>query len=95
MQKQPEHIEALTRVCVDDLIAGFGLGRLRRGRRLLELLSRIPAQRVAREVAHYDQIVAESGLIEGGARNRRVDDQREKCGRKAGMRGCVIGEGNR
>ena len=67
MQKQPEQIEALTRVCVDDLIAGFGLGGLRRGRRLLELLSRIPAQRVAREVAHYDQIVAESGLIEGGA----------------------------
>ena len=67
MRNGPEQIEALTRVCVDDLIAGFGLGGLRRGRHLLELLSRIPAQRVAREIANYDQIVGESGLIEGGA----------------------------
>src|SRR5687768_8737986 len=67
MRKGPEQIEALTRVCVDDLLSGFGLGGLRRGRRFLELLSRIPAQRVAREIANYDRIVGESGLIAGGA----------------------------
>lgn len=63
----PEQIEALTRVCVDDLLSAFGLGGLRRGRRLLELLSRGPAQRVARQIAAYDRIVGESGLRAGGA----------------------------
>jgi 1-acyl-sn-glycerol-3-phosphate acyltransferase len=48
-------------------LSGFGLGGLHRGRRLLELLSRVPAQRVARQIAHYDQIVGESGLSVGGA----------------------------
>ena len=67
MEKRPERIEALTRVCVDDLLSSFGLGGLRRGRRLLELLSRVPAQRVAREIATYDQIVGEAGLMVGGA----------------------------
>ena len=67
MRKGPEPIEALTQVCVDDLLSGFGLGGLRHCRRLLELLSRIPAQRVAREIANYDRIVGESGLSAGGA----------------------------
>ena len=67
MQKCQEQIEALTRVCVDDLLSAFGLGGLRRGRRFLELLSRIPAQRVARQIATYDQIVGKSGLKAGGA----------------------------
>ncbi len=67
MRTEREQIEALTRVCVDDLLSGFGLGGLRRGRRFLELLSRIPAQRVAREIANYDRIVGESGLSAGGA----------------------------
>ena len=67
MQKCPEQIEALTRVCVNDLLSAFGLGGLRRGRHLLELLSRVPAQRVARQIATYDQIVGESGLSVGGA----------------------------
>lgn len=67
MQKCPERIEALTRVCVNDLLSGFGLGGLRRGRRLLESLCRLPAQRVARQIATYDQIVGESGLTAGGA----------------------------
>ena len=62
-----EQIEALTRVCVDDLLSAFGLGGLRRGRRPLELLSRIPARRLARQVATYDGIVGESGLRAGGA----------------------------
>ena len=67
MRTGPQQIEALTRVCVDDLLSGFGLGGLRRGRRFLELLSRVPAQRVAREIASYDRIVGESGLSAGGA----------------------------
>ena len=66
MRTERQHIEALTRVCVDDLLSGFGLGGLRRGRRLLESLSRIPAQRVAREIASYDRIVGESGINAGG-----------------------------
>jgi 1-acyl-sn-glycerol-3-phosphate acyltransferase len=66
MRKRQEEIEALTRVCVDDLLSGFGLGGLHRGRRFLDLLSRIPARRVARQIANYDEIVGESGLRLGG-----------------------------
>lgn len=62
-----EQVEALTRVCVDDLLSAFGLGTLRRGRRSLELLCRIPAQSLARRVATYDGIVGESGLGTGGS----------------------------
>jgi hypothetical protein len=67
MQTCPQQIEALTRVCVDDLLSAFGLGGLRRGRRLLEWLCRVPAHRVARQIANYDQIVGEAGLAAGGA----------------------------
>jgi hypothetical protein len=66
-QKRAEQIEALTRVCVDDLLGAFGLGGLRRGRRVLESLCRAPAQRVARQIATYDEIVGGSGLGTGGA----------------------------
>src|SRR5919199_1174688 len=62
-----EQVEVLTRVCVDDLLSAFGLAGLRYGRRPLELLSRIPARRLARQVATYDGIVGESGLGAGGA----------------------------
>ena len=65
--ERPERIEVLTRVCVDELLEAFGLGGLNRGRRPLELLSRVPAKRLAREVAFYDEIVGESGLAAGGA----------------------------
>ncbi len=62
-----EQIDTLTRVCVNDLLSAFGLSGLRRGRRPLELLSRIPARRLARQIAIYDRIVSESGLGAGGA----------------------------
>lgn len=65
--KSLEQVEALTRVCIDDLLSAFGLGGLRRGRRPLEVLSRIPARRLARQIATYDRIVGESGLGKGGA----------------------------
>ncbi|MBV9452635.1 MAG: 1-acyl-sn-glycerol-3-phosphate acyltransferase [Rubrobacter sp.] len=60
-------VEALTQVCVDDLLSAFGLGNLRRGRRLLKLLSRIPARRLAHQVVTYDRTVGELGLGAGGA----------------------------
>ncbi len=64
---RPERIEVLTRVCTEELLDAFGLGGLDRGRRPLELLSRVPAKRLARQVATYDEIVGESGLVAGGA----------------------------
>jgi hypothetical protein len=66
ISKYSERVETLTKVCVEDLLSAFGLGGLRRGRRPLKLLFRIPAQRLARQVATYDGIVGESGLTEGG-----------------------------
>jgi hypothetical protein len=66
-QERPERIEVLTQVCVDELLEAFGLGEPSRGRRALELLSRIPARRLARQIATYDAIVGESGLAAGGA----------------------------
>jgi hypothetical protein len=65
--ERSERVETLTRVCVEDLLSAFGLGTLRHGRRPLELLSRIPARCLARQVATYDGIVGESGLAAGGA----------------------------
>lgn len=52
---------------MDDLISAFGLGNAKHGRLPLELVSRIPARRLARQVAAYDRIVGESGLAAGGA----------------------------
>ena len=57
----------LTRICLEDLLSAFGLGGLRYGRRPLELLFWVPAQRLAHQVATYDRIVGESGLGAGGA----------------------------
>jgi Acyltransferase len=61
-------ITTLTRVCADDLLSAFGLGGLQRDvvRRPLESLSRVPARRLARQVATYDRVVGKSGLREGG-----------------------------
>jgi hypothetical protein len=64
---RPERVEVLTQVCVDELLDAFGLGGVRRGRRLLELIPRVPARRLARQVATYDEVVGESGLAAGGA----------------------------
>jgi hypothetical protein len=61
---RPERVEALTRICADQLLEAFGLSN---GVRPLELLARFPAERLARQVATYDEIVGESGLAAGGA----------------------------
>ncbi len=65
--ERSERVEALTQICVDQLLGAFGLGGGRRGRYPLELLSRVPARRLARQIAAYDEIVGESGLAAGGA----------------------------
>ena len=65
--ERSERVEALTRICVDELLGAFGLGGVRRGRYPLEQLSRVPARRLAHQVATYDEIVGESGLAAGGA----------------------------
>lgn len=62
-----ERLERLTRVCIDDVISAFGLGKVRRGRAVIESLSRRPARRLARQILTYDRIVGESGLGTGGA----------------------------
>src|ERR671917_1791312 len=62
-----EHLERLTRLCVDDLISAFGLGETSCGRAIMESISRIPARRLARQILTYDTIVGESGLGKGGA----------------------------
>ena len=67
VSERSEQVEVLTKVCADDLLSAFGLGQLRYGRYLLGLISRIPARRLARQVATYDEIVGKSGLAAGGA----------------------------
>jgi 1-acyl-sn-glycerol-3-phosphate acyltransferase len=61
----PEQIETLTQVCIDDLLNALGLSGLRRSRHPLEWLFRIPARRLARQIATYDQIVGGFGLRAG------------------------------
>src|SRR5918995_324186 len=65
-------------MCAEDLLEDFGLGS---GTRTLDLLARVPAERLARQVATYDEIVGESGLAPGGA------PARGRVGRRAGFEG--------
>jgi Acyltransferase len=59
-----ERVEVLTRVCADQLLEAFGLSSAVRP---LDLLARFPAERLAHQVATYDEIVGESGLVTGAA----------------------------
>jgi hypothetical protein len=65
--ERPEQVDALARLCVDDLLEALGLGGSRRGRRALERICLIPARRLARQILTYDETVGESGLAAGGA----------------------------
>ena len=56
----------LTRVSTDDLLAAFGVERVRRGRRLLAAFCRPVARRFAAQAAAYDRVVAAQGLRAGG-----------------------------
>lgn len=62
MSEESNQFDTLTRINIKDLLEAFGLAQVRRGRRLLEWLSWLPAQRFAREVAAYDRVVGEQGL---------------------------------
>jgi len=62
-----DQLERLTQAGVDDVISAFGLGGVRRGRVVLEALTRIPAGRLARQILAYDAMVGEAGLGTGGA----------------------------
>ncbi len=64
-----EQVETLTALCAADMLSAFGLDGLQRGvaRRALKLLARVPARRLARQVATYDHVVGEAGLAAGGA----------------------------
>ncbi|MFN8439905.1 MAG: hypothetical protein U0175_04000 [Caldilineaceae bacterium] len=55
-------LETLTQINTDDILGAIGLGELRRGRGLVKLLCRPPAQRFARQVLDFDCQVGESGL---------------------------------
>ena len=67
MSEETNRLDTLTHISVKDLLEGFGLAQVRRGRRMLEWLSWLPARRFAREVAAYDRVVGEQGL-QAGAR---------------------------
>lgn len=60
-------VDTLARICTDDLLGAFGISEPGPVRRVLERASRVPARRLARQVALYDDIVGESGLEAGGA----------------------------
>ncbi len=62
-----DQLERLTQAGVDDVISAFGLGGVRRGRVVLEALTRIPTGRLARQILAYDAMVGEAGLGTGGA----------------------------
>ncbi len=62
----PGHLDTLTRLCAEEVLSAFGLGDIEHGRLPLMLVARIPARRLARQVAAYDGIVGESGLSAGG-----------------------------
>lgn len=76
---EPERLETLTRACTDDLLEALGLyrggmgdpgtvdSRLKRlATRAADPACRIPATRLARQIAFYDDIVGERGLGAGG-----------------------------
>jgi len=62
--ERPARVDTLTRVCADQLLEAFGLSG---GVRPLELIARVPAERLARQIATYDEVVGEFGLAAGGA----------------------------
>ena len=62
-----EKVQALTQINIKDFLEAWGLGRAKRGRRLLEWLATPPARRFAHQVAAYDDHVGADGLQAGAA----------------------------
>ena len=67
MGAQTSQLDTLTCVSIQDFLEAFGLGQVRRGRRVLEWLAWLPARRFAREVAAYDRVVGQHGLQAGAS----------------------------
>lgn len=65
--ERAQQLAALTDVNTADLLGALGWQHVRRGRRLLRWLCRGPAQRFARQVIAYDDLVGSAGLQAGGA----------------------------
>ena len=66
-ERDPEHLDAVTRLNIEDLIASFKLDRIRCGRRLLELICWLPARRFAHQILAYEQMVGSCGLHVGAS----------------------------
>ncbi len=66
-ERNPEQLDAVTRLNIEDLIASFKLDRIRRGRRLLELICWLPARRFAHQILAYEQMVGSCGLHIGAS----------------------------
>lgn len=64
--ERSEQLAMLTRANIEDILGAFGLGELRRGRHVLELLCRGAARGLAHKVIAYDEQVAAGGLRAGG-----------------------------
>jgi 1-acyl-sn-glycerol-3-phosphate acyltransferase len=67
MSEETNQLDTLTRINIEDLLEAFGLAQVRRGQRMLEWLTWLPARRFARQVVTYDRVVGEQGL-QAGAR---------------------------
>jgi len=57
-----ENLDALVAINTQDMLESFGLGKVRRGRRLLAAACRWPARRFAHTVLAFDRRVAQEGL---------------------------------
>jgi 1-acyl-sn-glycerol-3-phosphate acyltransferase len=66
-ERDPEQLDAVTRLNIEDLIASFKLDRIRCGRRLLELICWLPARRFAHQILAYEQMVGSCGLHVGAS----------------------------
>lgn len=66
-ERDPEQLDAVTRLNIEDLIASFKLDHIRRGRRLLELICWLPARRFAHQILAYEQMVGATGMHVGAS----------------------------
>ncbi|MGH3089303.1 MAG: 1-acyl-sn-glycerol-3-phosphate acyltransferase [Rubrobacteraceae bacterium] len=62
-----EKTEVLRGICAGELLGAFGMGGVKRGRRVLDGAAGLAVGHLARRAAEYDRIVGEGGLGAGGA----------------------------
>ncbi len=58
----PSQLDTLIQVNIRDFLVAFGLEKLRRGRKVLETVCWLPAQRFASQMVEFDRQVGEQGL---------------------------------